>query len=359
MELLQDSGGLFAEAFGASDGSSPKMKRGILEWLRLYYGADQRLQIPYTIVRKLTSGIFCEYDAPGLSGLPEREAMELALICGESFLKPVPGGWKPISRGSILVFSRDMWGEPTDVGLMEKTTLGRHKFTLLERRTLSPDGTLTITNRLYRSQGSGLGREVSLRSHPAYRELPGKFVYPQGMDSVGLVRLKMPMTNCIDGSSEGVSIYAPAASLIGALEENESQLDGEFRNGRSRLVVSRDLLDAGQLKDTVFVALDESPENVGITVFSPELRQKSYLERQQAYLRGVENIIGLRRGLLSQVEEVDRTATEITCSEGDYMATLNGLRQVWEQAVQKASKLQQQLTGEGFDTTISWGDGVL
>ena len=359
MELLQDSGGLYSDAFGASDGSSPKMKRGILEWLGLYYGAQQKLQIPYTIVRKLISGVFCEYSAPGLSALPAREAMELALICGESYLKPIPDGWMPISRGSILVFSRDMWGEPTDVGLMEKTTLGRHKFTLLERRTLSPDGTLTIVNRLFRSQGSGLGREVSLKSHPAYRDLPGKYVYPQAMDSVGLVRLRLPMTNCIDGSSEGVSIYAPAARLIAALEENEAQLDGEFRNGRSRLVVSRDLLDAGQLKDTVFVALDESPETVGITVFSPELRQKSYLERQQAYLRSVENIIGLRRGLLSQVEEVDRTATEITCSEGDYMATLMGLRQVWQQAAEKASRLQEQLTGSGFDTHISWGDGVL
>lgn len=359
MELLQDSGGLYSDAFGASDGSSPKMKRGILEWLGLYYGAQQKLQIPYTIVRKLISGVFCEYSAPGLSPLPAREAMELALICGESYLKPIPGGWMPISRGSILVFSRDMWGEPTDVGLMEKTTLGRHKFTLLERRTLSPDGTLTIVNRLFRSQGSGLGREVSLKSHPAYRDLPGKYVYPQAMDSVGLVRLRLPMTNCIDGSSEGVSIYAPAARLIAALEENEAQLDGEFRNGRSRLVVSRDLLDAGQLKDTVFVALDESPETVGITVFSPELRQKSYLERQQAYLRSVENIIGIRRGLLSQVEEIDRTATEITCSEGDYMATLMGLRQVWQQAAEKASRLQEQLTGSGFDTHISWGDGVL
>jgi len=359
MELLQDSGGLYAEAFGASDGSSPKMKRGILQWLGLYYGQEQKLQIPYTIVRKLTSGVFCEYDAPGLSCLPEREALELALICGESFLKPVPGGWKPVSRGSILIFQRDMWGEPTDVGLMEKTQVGRHKFTLLERRTLALDGTLTIENRLFRSQGSGLGREVSLKSVPAYRELPGRYVYPMPMDSVGLVRLKMPMTNCIDGSCEGVSVYAPAANLIAALEENEQQLCGEFRNGQSRLVVSRDLLDAGQLKDTVFVALDESPETVGITVFSPELRQKSYLERQQAYLRSVENIIGLRRGLLSQVEEVDRTATEITCSEGDYMATLTALRQVWQQAAQKASHLQEQLTGSGFDTTISWGDGVL
>ena len=356
MELLQDLGGLYSDAFGAADRSSPKMKRGILQWLGLYYGSEQKLQIPYTIVRKLVSGVFCEYDAPGLAALPQREAMELALIGGESYLKPIPGGWMPVSRGSILIFQRDLRGEPTDVGLMEKTMVGRHKFTLLERRTLR-DGQLTITNRLFRTQGGGLGREVPLKSVPAYRDLPAKFVFP--MDSVGLVRIKTPMTNCIDGSCEGVSIYAPAANLIAALEENERQLDSEFRNGQSRLVVSRDLLDAGQLKDTVFVALDESPENVGITVFSPELRQDSYLQRQQAYLRVVENIIGLRRGLLSSVEEVDRTATEITCSEGDYMATLQSLRQVWEAAAKKASALQEKLTGKALDTAISWGDGVL
>ena len=358
MELLQDLGGLYSEAFGASDCSSPKMKRGILEWLRLYYGQDAKLQIPYTIVRKLVSAVYCEYDAPGLKCLPEREAMELALIAGESFLKPISGGWLPVSRGSILVFSRDLWGEPTDVGLVEKTTVGRQKFTLLERRTLE-NGVLTITNRLFRSQDGSLGREVSLKSHPAYGQLPARFTYPQEMDSVGLVRLKLPATNCIDGSNDGVSIYAPAVGLISALEENEKQLEGEFRNGQSRLVVSKDLLDAGQLKDTVFVALDESPETVGITVFSPELRQESYLQRQQAYLRSVENVIGLRRGLLSSVEEIDRTATEITCSEGDYMAVLVGLRQVWEAAVKKASRLQEQLTGQGFDTQISWGDGIL
>ena len=62
---------------------------------------------------------------------------------------------------------------------------------------------------------------------------------------------------------------------------------------------------------------------------------------------------------MSSVEEVDRTATEITCSEGDYMATLVALRKAWERAAEKASRLQEQLTGSGFDTAISWGDGVL
>jgi hypothetical protein len=168
------------------------------------------------------------------------------------------------------------------------------------------------------------------------------------------------MTNCIDGSNEGVSVYAPAASLISALEENERQLDGEFRNGQSRLVVSRDLLDRGQLKSDLFVALDEDPSFVGVTVFSPQLREQSYLNRQQAYLRAVENIIGLKRGLLSQVEAVDRTATEITSSEGEYMSTVMELQRMWEAVAAKAMALTAAISGTACGAyTVTWGDGIV
>ena len=363
MELLQDISHGYQDAFGAEDISSGPMKRAILRWLQLYYGGDSPLQLAYTVVRKLTRAIFAEYqsDCPEL---PAREAMELALIGGESYLKPVPGApfkWRAVSRGNILVFGRDLWGEPRDVGLMEKTLLGRHYYTLLERRTLGADGLLTVTNRLFRSGSrTAPGREVSLQSHPAYARLPQRYTYPQSLGGVGLVRLKMPMTNCVDGSREGVSVYAPAVELMEAIAENEAQLRREFQNGKSRLVVSRDMLSGGQLKDDVFVALDESPDAVGITVFAPALREQSYLNRQQAYLRSMENVIGLKRGLLSQVEAVDRTATEITSSEGEYMSAVVELRRTWEQAAAEAMVLEAALTGrEAPLPNITWGDGIL
>jgi hypothetical protein len=99
---------------------------------------------------------------------------------------------------------------------------------------------------------------------------------------------------------------------------------------------------------------------VGITVFAPQLREQSYLNRQQAYLRSVENIIGLKRGLLSQVEAVDRTATEITSSEGEYMSAIWELRQVWEKAAAEALALESRLTGRAAEQpAITWGDGIL
>jgi len=365
MELFQDINHSYQDAFQVSDISSGAMKRAILLWLQLYYGTDSPLRLPYTIVRKLTRAIFAEYDSgENLKNLPHQEAMELALIAGESFLKPIVGDtvqWRAISRGNILVFGRDLQGEPTDVGLMEKSRRGRQWFTLLERRTLDESGFLTVTNRLFRSgSASELGREVSLKAHPDYGALPVRYAYPQSLGGVGLVRVKMPMTNCVDGSAEGVSVYAPAVGLLEAIAENEEQLRREFSNGRSRLVVSRDMLSGGQLRDDVFVALDESPDAVGITVFAPELREQSYLNRQQAYLRALENIIGLKRGLLSQVEAVDRTATEITSSEGEYMSAIWELRRVWEQVADRALALEGRLTArEAGQALIAWGDGVV
>lgn len=53
-----------------------------------------------------------------------------------------------------------------------------------------------------------------------------------------------------------------------------------------------------------------------LAIFSPALREQSFLARKQSYLRAVESIIGLKRGLLSEVEEVERTAKEIISSAG-------------------------------------------
>lgn len=363
MELLNDLAG-YSAAFGAEDISSQAMKRAVGKWFSLYYDREDLMQLPYTIVRKVVQSVFAEESVSGLENWPGRDALELALIGGECYLKPVrldgKWHWRPIPRGSILVFARDWHGEPTDVGLMEKTLSGRHYYTLLERRRLDSQGLLTVTNRLYRSQSRNeLGREVKLSDQPLYAGLPEKYTYPVPLGGVGLVRLRLPMANCIDGSREGVSIYAPATELLKAIGENENQLRGEFSRGQSRLVVSRDMLRGGQLADDLFVALDESPESVGITVFAPELRQQSFLERQQAYLRTMENIIGLKRGLLSQVEAAQRTATEITSSEGEYMTLILDLRQCVEAAAVKCAGLLNVLDGGNRTVAVRWGDNVV
>ena len=167
-------------------------------------------------------------------------------------------------------------------------------------------------------------------------------------------------------SHDGVAIFAPAIDLIRNIDKNEEQLCGEFTRGESRVFASADLIDGEKgLSDHLFVGLDEGPENVGITVFSPKLREESYLARKQEYLRNVESIIGLRRGMLSDAQIEDRTAAEITSSAADFNLLVISCQQVWEQAARETAVLcnllsrMYRLPKVSEEVVFDWGNGVL
>lgn len=386
----------YAEAFKAADITSDRMKNAIKDWVNLYFQYDPTdkedacQQIPYTIVRKLTKTVFSEYDAAStdqfagtvLDALAVRagEAMQMALIGGESLLKPVPGPngffFSVVPRHHIRVFGRDAAGHMTDIGTEEKSTFGKHYYTLLERRTVDEKGFLTIRNMLYRSLSeTDLGTRVGLNTLPRYADLMDEYTFAKSIGSIGLISVRTPMANCVDGSADAVSVYAAAVGLIHRINRNEAQLSGEFDRAESRIVVSDDMLvktdkyGKHRLDDNVFVGLDDDPDNVGITIFNPPIREASFLARKQEYLRNVENVIGLKRGLLSEVEAAERTATEITSSAGEYNLTIVDFQRVWEQAVMETMRLCG-ILGQLYKVpnaheiaenavVINWGNGVL
>ena len=382
-------------AFQATDITSVAMKNAIKDWFWLYYlqeptkDEDPCQQIPYTIVRKLTKTTFSEYSAtskdtfaaPVLAALGKKrdEAMQLALIGGEALLKPVPTKkgfrFNVIKRINVLVFGRDDEGTPTDIGTVETTVRDKFYYNLLERRTVDQNGYLTIKNALYRSYNeSDLGQPVALSTLPQYADLPDVYTFQKPIGSIGLVSIRTPIENCVDGTEDAVSVYAAATGLIHNINRNEAQLNGEFERGKSKIIASADMFKKDKqgrsvIQDDVFVGLDDDQETVGITIFSPELREKSFLARKQEYLRNVESVIGLKRGLLSEVEAVERTAKEITSSEGDYSLTIGDFQQMWESAVNEALRLCGVL-GQMYripgahevaedQVVISWGNGVL
>ena len=383
----------FKRGFGAADITTAPMQRAIGEWFRLYFDTEATEQedpcqkIPYAVVHKITRATFSEYGAQtddpfaaqvlkAMDSVRKR-AMQMALIGGECFLKPLPGPegfrFRLVNRNHVLIFGRDADGNVTDLGLKEQVARDKSYFTLLERRT-SENGFLTISNRLFRSDSPGvLGKPVELNQVAEYARLPERFTFPDKL-GVGLVSLRTPVENCIDGSADPVSVYAAAVGLIHNINRNEAQLSGEFQRGESRIITSSDFMrreadGSRSFSDHIFVGLDEDPENIGVTIFSPQLREASFLARKQDYLRSVENLIGLKRGLLSQAEDVPRTATEITSSAGDYHLTVMDFRQVWEEALRQALVLcgrlgvfcgmegARELTGE--EVRFSWGNGVL
>ena len=376
----------YQQAFGAADKTSGAMRRAVEDWFGLYYGKaapeeDSCQRIAYTVVNKLVKTVFSEYKVTAedpllrktLDGMEKmkNEAVQLALIGGECYIKPCPEkagfSFTLIPRDRVLIFGRDARGVPVDIGTAEKSVLGQHYYTLLERRKVDEKGFLTMENRLFRSYDPDqLGQPVSLGEHPMYRGLWERYTYEKPVGSVGLVRMKTPMLNCVDGSADGVSVYAAAAGLIRNIDRNEFQLSGEFSRGESRIIASKDLLGKEGLTDHLFLGLDDDPEAVGITVFSPQLREQSFLARKQEYLRNVESVIGLKRGLLSEVNAEQRTATEVSSSQGEHNLTVMDFQQMWELALREGVRLTKALgtlygleTAEDVRFTVDWGNGVL
>ncbi len=375
-------------AFGAVDVTSDAMRQAISDWFSVYYdrtatdSADPCQRVAYTVVNKLVRTIFGEY-APSadtalgktLLGALEpvkEEAVQLALVGGECYLRPVLQNGKlhflTVPRDRILIFARDLQGVPTDVGCAARTRRGNRYYTLLERRTVDEKGYLTVKNQLFASsRADALGSPVALSSLKEYEKLSAAYTYARPVGSVGLVRLKTPMLNCVDGSADGVSVYASAMGLIDAVEENEAQLRGEFQRGQSRILVSRDLLDRDKkLSDHLFVGLDEDPDRVGITIFAPNLRQQAFLDRKQEYLRNIESLVGLKKGMLSNISDSHRTATEIAASAGDFNLTVMDYQRMWYTAMQDALQLTAVLAGlyglpdqEPGSIAVDWGNGVL
>ncbi len=378
----------YEQAFGAWDRTSATMRKAIQRWFAMYYDAtadttaDACQRIPYTVVNKLVKAVFGEYQASAgtpfgqavLRSLDEKKrlALQLALVGGACYIKPCPVGagisFTLVPRNQVLIFGRDENGNIIDVGLVEKRTQDNDYYTLLERRKVDADGFLTISYRLFRSRdGQKLGAEIPLKNAPAYAHLAESYRFSKPIGSVGLAEMKLPILNCVDGSYDGVAVYAAAEGLIRNIDRNEAQMNGEFSRGESRIIASKDLLDGENgLQDHLFVGLDEDPDRVGLTIFSPALREKSYLARKQEYLRNVESIIGLKRGMLADANELDRTATEISASTAEFSLTVLEFQVMWQQALEKVISLCEilaELYGlpawDAGEVTVDWGNGTL
>lgn len=388
--------------------TSQAMREAITGWFAAWFsrepdgklGVDPCQRLPYAIVNKMCKAIFAEYD----SGLQETAtpklqwmdgvrraydaqrgmSMQWGMVGGEVWIKPVPsanGGlqWLPIRRDHVLVLGRASDGSVTDLATCEKCVVAeRRYFTLVERRMAGMDGRLTIQNRLYESESCNvLGSPVPLDSLPQYANLAPEYTYATPIDGVGLVYIRMPSANTVDGSHDGISVYEPAMGLIHNIDRNEYQLGREFELGRMRIVASADLLSTPipgnsgrkQLKDDLFVGVDDNASNVGITAFAPALRDENYERRRQAYLKAIENLLGIKRGILSDAEATEKTATEITSSAGDYSLSIIDFQRLWYDSLQDALRLADQI-GRAYklcdDTpwdpdalTVTWGNGVL
>lgn len=391
----------YEQVFGVKDVTSDEMREALKDWYKLYYNnqrtkeEDPAQRLPTAVVGKLYKVIFSEYEASAakenkfVTSLLEsidrhrKKAVQQMLIGGLCYLKPIPtkGGfdWTVIERPDMAIFDRNDAGFVSDIGTAEQTKIGRFTYTLLERRQLDGDGFLTITSRLFMTETAGmLGTEVPLGTLDKYSQLVPALRLPTPVYSIGLVPLRCPAENCVDGSSDAVSVYAAATGLIHTIYQNDAQMNREFENGKMRMTVPDTMMrrvdEKGRraIVDDIFVPapVADTDGTMGITTFAPALREQSYIARKKENLRDIESQIGLKRGVLSDVETAEKTATEITSSAGEYNLTIKDFQEEWDQCVREAARLCS-ILGRMYgvqdatnidpqdDIAINWGNGIL
>lgn len=397
-----------AEVFGVPDVTTKEMRSAILGWLDAYFDDsgdnehDPCMRMAYTIVQKLQKGVFAEYRSDildkaktakgawmdeNLSALDraKTELLQWMLIGGECWAKPVPCrlqdgrmGFRPLiaRRQDAAILGRAANGGVTGIGTAEYAVQGNRYYTLFEKRITDENGYLTIENKLYRSYNKHtIGSPAPLTELAQYAGLPVRCTWAKPVGGLGMASLRMPAVNCVDGSADAVSVYAPAMGLIERIDRNEKQLCEEFDLARHRITVPEDMLKKsanGQraLKDSIFVGMADLRQEMQPLAFSPELRDEPYERREQHYLRAVENLLGMKRGMLSNAQEVEKTAFEIASTAGDYNLSLIDLQRAWYDCAREYLTLcdrigqmygycDQSAWDVGEQLAITWGNGVL
>ena len=187
------------------------------------------------------------------------------------------------------------------------------------------DLTLRIQNKAYHTSNPiSIGSPVDLSVVEEWAGLPDDVMYI-GVDRPDFGYYRNPIKNEVDGSFCGVSIYDSAINLIKKTDVQFGRLDWEFESGERAVHVDvtalhptpaisggKSKLVLPKLNKRLYRGLNISKSNGEelYEEYSPEFRDQSIINGLNAYLRRIEFNVGLSYGDLSDVNDVDKTATE-------------------------------------------------
>lgn len=319
---------------------SQSMIDAINEWKKMYEGKAawveysdyiKSLKIEQGICREFADVTLSEMDAAvdneKLNGIflkcieDINEYFQEGLALGSLIIKPL-GQDKAefVTADKFIPISFDDNGKPNDCAFLTVKCVGENQYyTRCERHYLTPLG-LAIENTAYHSQDkSDIGMKVSLENVDEWKGLPESVLYP-GMKQMDFGYYRNPVKNHIDGSACGVSIYDSAIDIIHRADIQGARIDWEYESGERAVHVDERALkkksgrvSMAALNNRLYRGLniEDGKDKELLREYSPQMRDEAYHRGLEKYLRQIEFSVGLAYGDLSDVQEVEKTATEI------------------------------------------------
>lgn len=302
------------------------------------------------------------------------EELQDGLGLGSMIIKPL-GSDKAefVTADKFIPIAFDDDKNPIDVGFLTTKRVGDSDYYTRFERHYFLNGNLTIENRCYHSQSQrDIGLPCSLESIPEWAEInPGPITYP-GMNRMDFGYYRNPIKNKIDGSACGVSIFDSAIEQIRKADIQWARLDWEYESGERAIHVDSRALKKGKdgrmgmskLNKRLYrgLELEDGKDKELLKEYSPEMRDEAFHRGLEKYFRNIEFAVGLSYGDLSDVQYVEKTATEIKAAKvrkyNRVTAIQNNLQKCLEDFVSGLA-FYNNLYTSGYEFTCEFNDSIL
>lgn len=323
-----------------------------------------------------------------LKQLPQ--AMEKALALGGMIIKPYFSNndvyYDYCYQGEFYPIAFDDDGNIIDIAFYDSFTTADYVYTKIERQEfIASEHKIIVTNTAYRAKvvdkdddtvEQDLGNEIPLTEVNKWANLE-PYVPIENVEKPMYGYFKVPTANNIDLNSPlGISIFSPATKLIRKADEQFSRLDWEYNGGQLAIDIDPNAVQYSteyygtQMKldkcqDRLYRKVDLGQDDT-YNAWAPALRDANYINGLNAYLCKIEDIIGLARGTLAQVDSEARTATELKLLKQRTYITVSAIQESMEKAIKDIVYATNVLVSlynlapEGdYDTIIEWQDSIL
>lgn len=220
--------------------------------------------------------------------------------------------------------------------VMDVRNIGKSVYVRGEYHSLADDGTYTIENRATKDDSP-----IALAEVPEWANIP-ETITISGVEQMLFAFVKCPTDNRVDTDNfRGVPVtYGQDAIIKGIMDilheiPDEYTLKRVFVGAESSMFNSAGHLPKSQLYQKFGMA---NGSNIGQgkamwEVYSPDIRHESYFAGLDYYFGLLEKAIGVNKGILTDLDTADATATAIKRSTFDTFNLVDAMRRNLETAL--------------------------
>lgn len=295
-----------------------------------------------------------------------RKFVEYGLALGGLILKPYLINGKLamnyLTPDMYLILGFSVFGEINHVVFIDRIFKNGKYYTRLEEHEQKGDY-WNIINTCYESENYySLGEKIPLHVVDEWKTIKtAESIY---VDFPLFSYFKNPTANNLDLQSyEGVSCFSRALSLIQDADEQYQRILWEFKG--TEIAIDADITVVkknGELphgKERLFRNLGLDQKDGFYEVFSPTIRDSSLFNGLNKILRRIEFTVGLAYGTLSEVDEVEKSATEVKASKQRSYSTVVDIQKELQKTLENLLKVMGFYLNQTLEASFSFDDSLV